>query len=57
MKKKFICLAAMSLSVFGHAAVFVNWTRKTRNFNLTAPDISAAGDIPPRSWKLVQLGK
>ena len=35
------------------AAVLVNWTRKARRFKLSAPDISAEGEIPPRSWRLV----
>ena len=39
------------------AAVLANWSRKARRFKLSAPDISAAGEIPPRSWKLVQSGK
>ena len=38
----------------GHtAAVLVNWSRAEQTFALEAPDVSARGTIPPRSWKLV----
>ena len=39
------------------AVVLVNWTRTPRKFALSAPDISAKGEIPPRSWRLVPAAK
>jgi len=39
------------------AAVLVNWTRAPRKYALSAPDISAKGEIPPRSWRLVPAAK
>ncbi len=39
------------------AAVLFNWSRVPREFRLEAPDISAAGTLPPRTWQLVQGGR
>ena len=33
------------------AATLCNWTREPQAYDLRAPDISAKGTIPPRSWK------
>ena len=35
------------------AAVLVNWTREEQGYEISSPDVSAAGVLPPRSWKLV----
>ena len=35
------------------AAVLVNWSRKEQRYALTAPDVTADGVIPPRSWLAV----
>lgn len=37
----------------GIAAVLVNWSRAPQRFRLAAPDVSAEGELPPRSWRLV----
>ena len=37
------------------AAVLVNWSRTEQSYALTAPDITASGVIPPRSW--LAIGK
>lgn len=36
------------------AAVFVNWSREPRVFRLEAPDLMAAGELPARTWKIVE---
>lgn len=39
------------------AAVLCNWSRKEQPYKLSAPDISASGIIPARSWKRIELGE
>ena len=34
------------------AAVLVNWSREEQPYRLVTPEVSAAGVLPPRSWKL-----
>ena len=36
------------------AAVFVNWSREPRAFRLETPDLTAAGELPARTWKLIE---
>ena len=35
------------------AAVLVNWTREPAAYDLSTPDVSASGTLPPRTWRLV----
>ena len=35
------------------AAVLCNWTRTNQRYDLSSPDIAAAGEIPARSWRLI----
>ena len=36
------------------AAVLVNWTGERAAYNLETPEISAQGELPPRTWRLVK---
>ena len=38
------------------AAVLVNWTRQARKYELKSPDITASGELPPRSWLRIEGG-
>ena len=38
------------------AAVLFNWTRQAQKYRLETPDLTEAGEMPPRSWRLVQKG-
>ena len=35
------------------AAVLVNWTRECADYDLSTPEVSAKGTLPPRTWRLV----
>ena len=35
------------------AAVLVNWTREPAAYDLSTPEVSSKGTLPPRTWRLV----
>ena len=38
------------------AAILVNWTRGSRRYRLDCPAGAAEGELPARSWRLVEFG-
>ncbi len=35
------------------AAVLVNWTSESADYDLTTPEVPAKGTLSPRTWRLV----